>query len=170
MSDDDEFTTFAASRWPTLVRSAVMLGCSRPDAEDLVQTVLATVWQRWRRVHGADDPDAYVYRMLTHQLASIRRRRWWGERPTDPNTRVFEGAAPDDVAASDDRDLVVRALRSLPHDQRVVLVLRHVADLSEQQTAAVLGVAAGTVKSRASRGLAAIDPVLLTDAHSRRTP
>ena len=52
--------------------------------------------------------------------------------------------------------MVLAALRRLPAQQRVVLVLRYWDDQSEQQIAATLGVAPGTVKSRAARAIAAL--------------
>ena len=59
-----------------------------------------------------------------------------------------------------ERDRVARALLQLPHRQRAVLVLRHFEDLTEAQTADVLGIPTGTVKSAASRGAAALSALL----------
>ena len=159
-SHDEDFTAYAAGRWTHLVRSAVLLGCSYADAEDVAQTALVKTWSHWPRVSRSAEPDAYVYRIMVNALFTTRRRKWWGEQPTaDPPERRTD----DDTTHVDTRDAVVGALRELPLKQRQVLVLRYVADLTEQATADVLGVALGTVKSRASRGLAALDPAYLTD-------
>jgi RNA polymerase sigma-70 factor (sigma-E family) len=150
MGDDEDFSAYAAARWGSLVRSAVFLGCSVDEAEDLAQTTLLRCYTSWRRVTRAADQDAYVYRVLLNCLRDSRRRRWWGERPT--------GAPPDSgggdpTGAVDIADAVHRALRSLSQVNRAVVVLRYYANLSEQQTAEVLGIPPGTVKSRLSRAL-----------------
>ena len=156
----DDFSEYVAARWPRLVRSAVLLGCSPAEAEDVVQTTLERCLLKWGRVRAADDRDAYVHRMLVNALTSSRRRRWHGERPTE---HLPEQADADATARVDDLDAVTRALARLGADQRRVVVLRYYAHLSEQQTAAALGVAAGTVKSRLSRAMRALeqDPGLI---------
>lgn len=166
MNDQDEadFSAYAAARWSTLVRSAVFLGCSIEDAHDLVQVTLLRCFQKWRRVQGAEDVDAYVYRVLVNCLRDSRRRRWWAELPTD--------TLGDDASRVDDQsesvvlaDAVHRALADLSPVSREVVVLRYLAQLSEQQTADALGIPAGTVKSRLSRAVARLaDSSHLVDA------
>ncbi|MEJ7795383.1 MAG: SigE family RNA polymerase sigma factor [Nocardioides sp.] len=151
-ADHDDFESFASARWPVLVRSGVILGCSLDEAHDLAQTTLLRCFTGWRRVREADDRDAYVYRVLLNCHRDSRRRRWWGEQPTE--TPPEPEAAPDNGARVASVDAVRRALADLPLIQRQVVVLRHLAQLSEQQTADLLGVAPGTVKSRLSRALA----------------
>jgi len=148
------FEEYVASRWTRLVRSAVLMGSDPHAAEDLVQTALAKCFLSWDRVTRAVDPDAYVHRVLINALVDSRRRRWWGERPTltMPETELAD--ASDGVA---DGDALRAALRRLPASQRQVLVLRYYADLTEAQVAAALGVAVGTVKSRASRALQTLE-------------
>jgi RNA polymerase sigma-70 factor (sigma-E family) len=157
---DDDFSAFAAGRWPALVRSAVLLGCTPADAEDLAQAALVKTWTHWRKVRRVAEPNAYVYRIMVNTLATDRRRKWHGERPTAvvPDRRHDDGS--DAVAL---RDAVVSELRRLPVDHRQVLVLRFVADLTERATAEALGIAVGTVKSRTSRALAALDPAAFAD-------
>lgn len=156
-----DFDTYVEARWTRLVRTAVLLGADVHEAEDLVQTALVRCLVRWRRVQRADDVDAYVHRVLVTTFLSARSRRWTGERPTEhlPEHPTEGAAVPPDL---DDRDAVRRALAALPTDQRAVVVLRHHLDLSERQTADLLGIAPGTVKSRLSRGLRALasDPSL----------
>lgn len=146
-----DFSEYVAARRPTLVRTAVLLGCPQPDAEDVVQTTLLRCFRSWRRVVRADQPEAYVYRVLVNVLQDTRARRWNGELPTE--------ALPERPA--DDVDLatglaVRRALAAMSAEHRAVLVLRYYADLSERATADVLGVPPGTVKSRTARALAAL--------------
>ena len=146
-----EFSEYVAARRPTLVRTAVLLGCPQPDAEDVVQTALLRCFRSWRRVVRADQPEAYVYRVLVNVLNDTRSRRWNGELPTEH--------LPERPA--DDTDLatglaVRRALAAMSPEHREVLVLRYYADLSERDTADVLRVPPGTVKSRTARALAAL--------------
>jgi RNA polymerase sigma-70 factor (sigma-E family) len=151
MDQDSDFTAYAAARWGALVRSGVVLGCSLEEAHDLAQTTLLRCFLSWRRVQRADNRDAYVYRVLLNCHRDSRRRRWSGERPTED---FSEQPTPDPTAEVDVADAVRRALVDLTPAHREVVVLRHLADLSERETAAVLGVSAGTVKSRLSRALA----------------
>lgn len=83
MDHDGDFSAYAAARWGTLVRSAVVLGCSFDEAQDLVQTTLMRCYTKWAKVQRADNRDAYVYRILLNCHRDSRRRRWWGEHPTN---------------------------------------------------------------------------------------
>ena len=157
---DEDFTAYAAGRWASLVRAAMLLGCSPADAEDLAQTALVKTWSHWRRVKDASEPDAYVYRIMLNTLSTNKRRKWHLEHPTQHVPDRVHADATADIAL---RDAVTAALRKLPVEQQQVLVLRYVADLTERATADVLGVATGTVKSRTSRALAALDPADFTD-------
>jgi len=146
-----EFSEYVAARRTQLVRSAVLLGCPASDAEDLVQSTLTKAYRSWSRVSRASQPDAYVYRILTNTLRDARNRRWTSEVPTNtlPAT-VSEDADPTTGLA------VRRALATMSREHREVLVLRFYADLSEAETAAALGIPAGTAKSRTARALAAL--------------
>lgn len=152
---EDEYAEFVAARWGRLVRSGVLLGCSNAEAEDLAQTTLTRALVNWRKIRRADDPDAYVHRMLVNAFISARRRRWTGERPSEHLPEPGEGRA-DAFDAVDHRDAIERALVRLPDDQRVAVVLRYYAHLSEAQMAGLLQVRPGTVKSRLSRALSAL--------------
>ncbi|MGY1723917.1 SigE family RNA polymerase sigma factor [Blastococcus sp. SYSU DS0533] len=150
MERDEAFTRYVDERWPVLVRSAVLLGCARPEAEDLVQTALVRCYVAWDKVGSAANRDAYVYRVLVNCHHDSRRRRWWGERPT---AEVPDVATDDGTAQVDDADAVRRALARLSPAHREVVVLRYYAHLGEQQIADALRIAPGTVKSRLSRAL-----------------
>jgi RNA polymerase sigma-70 factor (sigma-E family) len=159
MSNRQDFSAFVAARWPRLVRSAVLLGCSQAEAEDVVQTALERCLLNWSKVQRAGDQDAYVHRILLNTFTSSRRRRWTGEQPT---ANPPEPASSDETTRVDDADAVMRALQRLSRDQRAAVVLRYYSHLTEEQMATVLGVASGTVKSRSSRALTALadDPSL----------
>ena len=148
MGRDEDFTEFASGRWLALARSAVLLGASHHEAEDLAQTVLMRCYVSWSKVSGALHPDAYVMRMLLNEFSTSRRRRWWKERPT---SALPEVGTPDLTAEIDGSDAVARALADLGKGQREVVVLRYYAHLTDQQIAEVLDLPEGTVKSRLSR-------------------
>lgn len=146
-----EFDDFVASRWPRLVRAAVLLGCDPQEAEDVTQATLEKCLLHWeRRVSRADDVDAYVHRMLINTFVSSRRRAWRREHPTE---HLPEAASATHEVTTARVDALQRALRELSPEHRAVVVLRHYAQLTEQQTAAALGVPVGTVKSRLARAL-----------------
>lgn len=145
-----DFEEYVAARRPRLVRTVVLLGCPERDSEDIVQSALAKCLRSWRRVSRADNPDAYVNRVLVNTLRDARARRWNGEFPTE--------TLPEDTADPIDLEglVVRRALGTLSAEHREVLVLRFFADLSERQTAEAIHVAPGTVKSRTARAIAAL--------------
>src|SRR4051794_37539746 len=127
---DEDFGEFVAARWPGLVRSAVLLGCDRGEAEDVAQTALTRCLVHWDKVDRADDQDAYVHKVLVNTFMSARRRRWLRERPV---ADLPEQTTPDAFAAVDLADAVLRALRRLPTDQRIAVVLRYYLHLTEVQ-------------------------------------
>lgn len=147
MSDDYSFEAYVRARLPALNRTAFLLtGGNAHDAEDLVQAALARVVVRWRSV---DDPDAYVRRAMYHQ--SVSRWRQVRARPAELLT-----AQPPERGASTDPDnrlVVAAALRRLTARQRAVLVLRFYEDRTEAQTAEILGIGIGTVKSQTRHAL-----------------
>lgn len=147
---DEDFTSYMAARWPSLVRALVTLGCERHEAEDVAQTALARCYASWERVRQADDLDAYVFRTVLNVWNKSRRRRWWSERPTET---LPERVDPVDRDLTDSRMAIERALGRLTPEHRAVLTLRFVADLSERQTAEALRIPVGTVKSRTARAI-----------------
>jgi RNA polymerase sigma-70 factor (sigma-E family) len=159
---DDDFRQFVVARLPRLSRVAYLLTGDHHAAEDLLQSALIKVGTRWQRVAAADDPDAYVRRVLYHERVSTWRRRV--NRSEAPVAEPPEVAAPGDVADDTVRRVVLeRALAKLTPRQRAVIVLRYVEDLSEVDTAEVMGCSVGTVKSQTShavRRLRALAPEL----------
>jgi RNA polymerase sigma-70 factor (sigma-E family) len=146
----EDFSAFATSRWPGLVRLAFGLTGDRWLAEDIAQTALARAYVAWRRVSRADDPDAYLRRILVNTSHRRFRRRRVTEQPGDPPETPVEG--PADLVS--ERHALLAALHELPPRQRTVIVLRYWSDLSDAQIAAALGCSPGTVRSQLSRALA----------------
>jgi RNA polymerase sigma-70 factor (sigma-E family) len=150
--DREQFEEFMTSRWAGLVRLAFGLTGDRWLAEDLAQTALASAYASWWRVRRADDPDAYVRRILINASKSRLRRRRVAEQspaesdPADP--------AADPAATVDERSALLAALSALPPRQRAVVVLRYWEDLTDAQAGALLGCSASTVRSQAARALA----------------
>ena len=148
----------------------LLTGHNRADAEDLLQTVLERAFRRWPRICRTGDPGPYVRQMLVN--ASVDRWRLLRRRPEQPfssddDSPVAIGLfGPDQSAAIADQDLLWRALALLPTGQRAVLVLRYYEDLTEVQTAAVLGCTVGSVKAQASRALAKLRGIV-ADAGSQ---
>ena len=154
------FEEFVAARSGALLRTAYLLTRDHGLAEDLLQTALTKAYLAWGRIEG--DPEPYVRRILVNTFASWWRRRWNGEVATDrlPET-VHDGHHDRAGEASD----LWAAVGRLPRRQRAVLVLRFHEDLTEAQTAHLLGISVGTVKSQTSKALARlrIDPSLIEE-------
>lgn len=142
---------FLAERGGPLLRTAVLLAGSKEAGEDLLQAALERLLRHWRTIEG--DPEGYLRRTLYHLAAdSWRQQRAW--RKQLRLLRSGAGAAvADGTAEVDLRDSLVRLLMQLPSRQRAVIVARYWEQLSEAESAQVLGCSVGTVKSATSRGL-----------------
>ncbi|MFJ9609024.1 SigE family RNA polymerase sigma factor [Kitasatospora sp. NPDC101176] len=150
--EEAEFQAFTRTRWAHLVRTAYLLTGDWHHAEDLTQTALAKAYRSWRRVSRADNPDAYVRRVLVTCNSDRFRKRRVAERLTDAPPEV---AVPGDAAARiDQRRTLMDALATLPTRQRAVVVLRYWDDRTEAEVAQAMGCSLGTVKSQAAKGLA----------------
>ena len=161
---DDEFGCFVADSYVGLVRFGALLVGERAGGEDVAQTALMKVYGSWSRIEDKEAAGAYTRKAMVRVAERGRRRRWSGEQPTaiGPDELVTLDRT-DEVAVA---DLVGRALAVLPVQQRAVLVLRYFEACSEAEIAVLLGISAGTVKSRASRGLEALRRTgLLVDEH-----
>ncbi|GIJ19450.1 SigE family RNA polymerase sigma factor [Micromonospora lutea] len=150
---EEEFRDFVAARSGTLLRTAYLLTGDWGTAEDLLQTALTKTYLAWKRLGGIEAIEPYARRVMVNTSTSWWRRRWHGERPTEV---LPEQAATDEIERQLDRDVLWRHLRALPARQRAVLVLRFYEDMSEAQTAAMLEISPGTVKSQTSRALATL--------------
>lgn len=135
-----------------LLRFAYVLCGDRYQAEDLLQDVLLAMYRKFPDRLPLDNPVAYARRALANTNISRARRR--------ASSEVIVQVVPDhgvtDAHDPAERDALWRALRGLPDRQRAVLVLRFYADASDDDIAATLGCRRGTVRSLASRALAAL--------------
>ena len=164
-STDEEFREFMRGRWPAMVRLAYGLTGDLGHAEDVAQAAFARAYASWGRVTQAGDPDAYLRRMVVNE----NRRRFRRQRVAEELTGTLPDRGVADTAdACDQRTTVLAALARLGPRQRAVIVLRFWMDLSEADTARVMGCTVGTVKSQASRALAALrrDGTVLGTGHA----
>jgi RNA polymerase sigma-70 factor, ECF subfamily len=151
----EEFTDFYAASFRRLVGQLYAMTGDRAEAQDAVQEAFVRAWARRGRLdrHGA--PEAWVRAAAWHIAVSRWHRARLGSilMRSHPQAQITEGPTPDRMALID-------ALRKVPAEQRRALVLYHLCDLTVAQIAAETGVPAGTVKSRLSRGRAALAPHL----------
>ncbi|MFD0344509.1 SigE family RNA polymerase sigma factor [Streptomyces sp. NPDC127117] len=156
------FSSFVRARGPVLLRAARSLTANPSDAEDLLQTALTKTYVAWERIEDHRALDGYVRRALLNTRTSQWRKRKVDEFACDELPEQESAPAPDPAEQQTLHDAMWRAVLKLPDRQRAMVVLRYYEDLSEAQTAEVLGVSVGTVKSAVSRALGKLreDPEL----------
>jgi RNA polymerase sigma-70 factor (sigma-E family) len=147
-ADEAAFEEFVRARTAALARTAYLLTGDHHHAQDLVQTALARAAVRWARL---DDPESYVRRVLYTQGVSwwrvLRRRRGEVLVGAPPDVRPDRGADPDV------RVVLAQALAKLTPKQRTILIVRFYEDRTEGETAALLSIALGTVKTQTRHAL-----------------
>lgn len=155
MTDRDaDFSAYLGARQARLLGVAYLLTGDHHQAEDLLQTSLAKLYLSWDRIRDRDNVDAYVRRIMVNENNSLWRRAWRRrEVPTDEvpdRTPTYD--RPDEGVAAAVWDVV----QTLPRKARAVVVLRYYEQLSEAETADLLGISVGTVKSQCHRALATL--------------
>jgi RNA polymerase sigma-70 factor (ECF subfamily) len=151
------FDVFYRGTVRRLTRYAFGLTGDPGESQDLVQEAYARAWQHWRRVSAYDDAEAWL-RLVVNRLAKDRWRRLAVRRA------AAAGAPPEPSVPgpSEETVLLVAAMRQLPFDQRQALVLFHLMDRSLADIAAETRTNVSTVKSRLTRGRAALAAMLGT--------
>ena len=149
--EHDELDAFCSTMHARLVRTLTAATGDRWLAEEIAQETLARAWERWGQVQTLEAPEAWCFRVAFNLMRSQFRRRAAARRAHD---RLPALASVEVLESSDDE--LLDALRRLPDQQRAVMALRFLADLSVETTAEVLQIPAGTVKSSSSRALAAL--------------
>ncbi len=150
---DAEFAAWMAARQGALARTAYLLTGSQSAADDLLQATLTKIYLAWPRIADRQHVDAYARRALVNEHRSTwrkasRRQEVLAETPPERSEQPPE--------YDGEREAVWQLVQGLPPRQRAVIVLRYYEDLSEAQIADLLGISTGTVKSQASRALAAL--------------
>lgn len=128
----------------------MVLGANYESACDVAQETLVRCYRKWSVVQRADNREAYVYRILVNCFRDSKRRHWRKERPSETFPETLHSDSVDRVAL---KDAIQRAIGDLSMEHRKVVVLRYYGGLGEKETAEVLGVPPGTVKSRLARAL-----------------
>lgn len=151
-----DFDEWVVARGPALLRLAYTLTGNAADAEDIVQDALSRALPLWSRIAAVDDPDAYVRRMALNAHTS-----WWRKfrRRESPVAEVRDDrstAGPESGQAPDEKANMWTACQGLPEAQRTAVVLRLYEQLEYAEIAELTGVREGSVRSRVSRGLAAL--------------
>jgi RNA polymerase sigma-70 factor (sigma-E family) len=161
---DADFVAFVRRRGDHHLRTALLLTGEWYAAEDLVQAALVKLYRAWRRLDTAEDPDAYLRRILVNTHRSWWRARWRREVPVNG---LPERPGPAD---GEDRHAVGQVVRSalatLPARQRTALVLRYFEDLPEAEVAELMGCGVGTVKTHVHRGVQAMRRLLPDDVRA----
>lgn len=139
------FDDFYAARWSHAFRLAALMTHDSETGADISQDVFAKMSQRWTTI---ERPDAYLQRALINASSNWRR----SERTSTRRLHLLAVRGDDAVSLNELADAIAR----LPFRQRAVVVLRYYADLSEADIARALDCRPGTVKSLASRALAAL--------------
>jgi RNA polymerase sigma-70 factor (sigma-E family) len=151
--DDVGFHEFIRSRLGSLSRVAYLLAGDHHAAQDLLQNALIKVASHWERVSRAGDPMAYVRRVLYHEHVSGWRRDRHLRAEYSTETLPEPDGGRDEAGDVVRRVLLERALARLTTRQRALIVLRYFEDTSEAETAQILGIAIGSVKSQTSHAL-----------------
>jgi RNA polymerase sigma-70 factor (sigma-E family) len=164
---DREFAEFVDGRFTALQRFGYLLTGEWHLAEDLVQTALTKVWFRRNSLRSSAALESYTRTVMVNTSTQWWRRKWRGEMPTG---ELPEEHAREEYGAVDNRDLLLRALATLPRRTRATLVLRYFEDLPEAEIAQIMGCSVGTVKSTVSRGLAKLREHHLVAAVTAHAP
>lgn len=150
-----DFDEFLREQLGPLTRYAGVLTADAHLAQDLTQDALVRAHARWGRIGRMDRPDLYVRRMITNGFLSWRRLlSVRSTRPVPDAGEYSRATTPDPATLLADRDQVSALLATLPRRQRAVVVLRFYEGHNDAEIAAILGCAAGTVRSHLSRALA----------------
>lgn len=138
-------------------RVAYVITRNAADAEDAAQDGLVKAWRALGRFRGGEPLRPWLLAIVANEARN--RRRSVGRRE---HLALRAAAAPPGEAApspeeaalgGEERATLLAALDALPDQAREVLACRYLLELSEEETAAALDVAPGTVKSRTSRAL-----------------
>lgn len=158
-ADEADYRDFVVVRMERLRRAAYLLSHDWHTADDLVSTALHKLYLHWGRARQTDNIDAYLQRMLVNSWIDVKRRPW--SRREESTDALPERAEP--LEPPGDESGLLALLRALPKRRRAVLVLRFYCDRSVEETAEILGISEGTVKSQTARGLDSLRVAMTQD-------
>ncbi|MFI7250059.1 RNA polymerase sigma factor [Micromonospora chalcea] len=163
--DREAYDALVARHTASAYRTAVLLGAG-PDAEDVVQEAFVKAYRKLSRYRAEASFRSWLLAIVANETRNLHRTR------TRRDGLVLRAAAAepagaggaddglDAVLAAERRAALVGALRLLPVRDREAIVCRYLLDLGEDETATVLGLPRGTVKSRTHRALAKLRALL----------
>ena len=149
MGEPQSFETFFEERRSKLFGAMCLVTGNRQEAEEITQDAFLKLWERWDRVSGLEDPTGFLFRTAMNVFRNRARRAALAARKA---LGLVEQT--DDLAAIDDRDEVIRAMRHLTPNQRAALVLTGYLGYSSEEAARTLGVRASTVRALATKARA----------------
>lgn len=147
MAVSTEFTRFYEHEAPRLVRSVTLVTGDAALAEEAIAEAFARAWARWPQVRAHDRPVAWIMRVALNESRSRFRRRAIERRLAHQVVGPDVVHDPDPSSARPLWDAVAR----LGKRERTLIALRYVADLSQAEIAALLGIPPGTVASGLNR-------------------
>ncbi len=157
-----DFEAFARERSARLLRLAFLLTGNQQDAEDLAQTALVRMQERWDQVSSADNVGAYAHRVLVNQFLSSTRRRTLDIVPLQGDW-VNASLQPDHASLVAEREQLKQALCRLPPRQRAALVLRYYVGLDTHEVSLIMEIHESSARSAMSRGLESLRRWLCAD-------
>lgn len=160
VSADEAITDLYTAEYASLVRLATLLIGDLGTAEEVVQDCFVALHQRWARLRDQGTGAAYLRRSVVNRCRSVQRHRTVVDRFLRRAQSATLPSAESQAIDADRYADVLAAVRALPVRQREALVLRYYLDLSEAQTAEVMGISHGAVKSHTARALAALRRIL----------
>jgi len=166
MGAQPQFDAFYVATYSRLLRQLTLMTLDGEQAQDALQEAYVRAWQRWDRISAYDDPEGWVRTVAYRPCVSYWRRLVTARRAA-PALAAAESVPP---VASAEVVAVRRALAELSTEQRAVLVLHELCDLPVEEIAATLRIPRGTVKSRLSRGRAALADLLRDDPEPATAP
>ena len=157
--DHADFTVFVAASSRRLLRTAFLVTGDLDSAQDVLQVALERVYLRWGWIRRRELPEAYARRVIVNAAIDAKRaaRRLRIVHLDELDLPPLIDATLEGVPV---RDALLACVRELPARQRAVLVLRYFDDLTESETARVLGCTVGTVKSQHARAMARLRQLL----------
>lgn len=162
---DEEIEAFFAAHHRSVRGLLIACGCEDHEADDVVQDTLLVIREKyWERVRTLDKPVAYWCKIALRRYWRLQaaRARWFAAG--DHHELLVAVADPVDATENVDRKHALMALiRQLPPRQRQVVWLREVVGLREAETAKILAIQPGTVKSHLHDGKARLEELLRKD-------
>jgi len=135
---------------PAAYRLAVAMLRSEPEAEDAVQEAMFRAWRHFGRFRSDSDAKPWLLAIVANECRRQRGNRWWSVIRSSGGLESGERDGPEiSTQAAELR----RAVGRLPHDQRLVLVLRYYLDLTFVEVGQVLKITTKAAKSRTYRAL-----------------